>query len=407
MEMDTSLNVCKIKVIGVGGAGSNAVNRMIRMNVSSAEFYAVNTDKQALLISEVPDRNRIQIGIETTKGLGAGSNPEIGERAAEESKDELEAIIKGTDLLFIAAGMGGGTGTGAAPIIARIARELGVVSVAVVTKPFLFEGKKREDNAKDGIQNLLKYVDTIIIIPNEKLFEALPSDTSMPEALKFADDTLRQGVCGIADLIATPSLINLDFADVKTIISGQGLAHMGIGQAKGDKRIIEAVRQAVASPLLETTIEGARGVILNITGGKDLSLGQVREAAQLVQGVIDDSANIIFGANIDPTLQEEVVITLIATGFVMTNTNNNSNNNAKKAMIDEKLSNMTGSKEEASYSNSNEFNRKPEVIDLEDDADDNYYEDEEQHPVETIEYQENKRTVPVFISRLFGGGKKR
>ena len=310
-----NLGVAKIKVIGVGGAGNNAVNRMIEKGISSAEFVAVNTDKQALMLSKVPLENRLQIGEKVTKGLGAGSQPELGEAAAEENRAEIEAICEGVDLLFIAAGMGGGTGTGAAPVIAKIAREKGCLTVAVVTKPFAFEGKRREANAVKGVANLAKYVDTIIIIPNDKLLEALPVDTPMVEALAYADDNLRQGVCGIADLISTPALINLDFADVRTIICNQGLAHMGVGRAKGENRIVEAVRQAVSSPLLETTIEGASGVILNITGGRDLTLGQVYEAAKVVQNIVDQTANIIFGANINEEIKEEVIITIIATGF--------------------------------------------------------------------------------------------
>ena len=312
---DVNLGVAKIKVIGVGGAGSNAVNRMIDKGITSAEFVAVNTDKQALMLSKVPLENRLQIGEKATKGLGAGSQPEVGEAAAEESREQIEQICENVDLLFIAAGMGGGTGTGAAPVIAKIAKEKGCLTVAVVTRPFAFEGRKREANAFKGIANLSKYVDTIIIIPNDKLLEALPVDTPMVDALTYADDNLRQGVCGIADLISTPALINLDFADVRTIIYNQGLAHMGVGRAKGENRIIEAVRQAVSSPLLETTIEGANGVIINITGGKDLTLGQVYEAAKIVQNIVDDSANIIFGANINEDIKEEVIVTLIATGF--------------------------------------------------------------------------------------------
>jgi len=315
MFNNDDLSVAKIKVIGVGGAGNNAVNRMIEKGISSAEFVAINTDKQALMLSKAPLENRIQIGEKITKGLGAGSQPELGEAAAEESKEEIEKICEGVDLLFIAAGMGGGTGTGAAPIVAKIAKEKGCLTVAVITKPFAFEGKKRALNAVKGIANLSKYVDTIIIIPNDKLLEALPIDTPMIDALTYADDTLRQGVCGIADLISTPALINLDFADVRTIICNQGLAHMGVGRAKGENRIVEAVKQAVSSPLLETTIEGANGVIINITGGKDLTIGQVYEAARLVQNIIADSANIIFGANINDEISEEVIVTLIATGF--------------------------------------------------------------------------------------------
>ncbi|MBR1676751.1 MAG: cell division protein FtsZ [Clostridia bacterium] len=312
---EDGLNICKIKVVGVGGAGSNAVNRMVEQDITSATFAAINTDKQALMLSKVDPENRIAIGESLTKGLGAGSDPEVGEQAAEESKEVLEALVDGVDLLFIAAGMGGGTGTGAAPVLAKIAKEKGCITVAVVTKPFVFEGKRRADNAVRGIANLMKYVDTIIIIPNDKLLEALSNEVSMLEALRVADDALKQGICGISDLISKPALINLDFADVRMIIKGQGLAHMGVGRAKGEHRVIEAVRQAVSSPLLETTIEGAKGVILNITGGKDLTLGQAYDAARLVQEVVDPSANIIFGANICDELQEEIEITVIATGF--------------------------------------------------------------------------------------------
>ncbi|MBO4323278.1 MAG: cell division protein FtsZ [Clostridia bacterium] len=309
------LNVCKIKVIGVGGAGCNAVNRMIDANITSAEFAAVNTDKQALMISKVSPENKVVIGETLTQGLGAGSDPEVGEKAAEESKNELEELVDGVNLLFIAAGMGGGTGTGAAPILARIAKTKGCVTVAVVTKPFSFEGRKRAANAEEGIANLKKYVDTIVIIPNDKLLDVLPEDVTMLEALKHADESLRQGICGITDLISTPALINLDFADVKTIITNQGLAHMGVGHGYGDNKVLSAVKEAVSSPLLETDIEGAQGVILNITGGPSLSLRQVREAAELVRGVIDEGANFIFGANISEELGDDVEITVIATGF--------------------------------------------------------------------------------------------
>jgi len=302
-----------IKVMGVGGGGCNAVNSMVESNVSSAEFIAVNTDNQALLLSKA--ERCIQIGEALTKGLGAGSDPSVGEAAAEESKDEIAELLKGTDLLFIAAGMGGGTGTGAASVIARIARELGILTVAVVTKPFSFEGKVRNANANKGIANLRKYVDTLVIIPNDKLLQFLPQQIGVLDAFKVADDMLKQGIVGIVDLIATPSLINLDFADVNTVMRNQGLAHMGIGRAKGESRVIEAVRQAVSSPLLETTIEGARSVILNVTGGRDLLLSEVNEAAVLVQGIIDASANIIFGATIDDSITDEVKITVIATGF--------------------------------------------------------------------------------------------
>ncbi len=310
-------NTAVIKVIGIGGGGCNAVNSMISANVSSAEFIAVNTDNQALMLSKA---NRcLQIGEKLTKGLGAGSDPNVGEAAAEESKEEITALLQGTDLLFIAAGMGGGTGTGAASVVARIARELGVLTVAVVTKPFSFEGRVRNENANKGIANLKKYVDTLVVIPNDKLLQFLPPQTGMLDAFKVADDMLRQGVVSIVDLIATPSLINLDFADVNTVMRNQGLAHMGIGRSKGENRIIEAVRQAVSSPLLETTIEGAKSVILNVTSGKDITLSEVNEASMLVQGIIDESANIIFGATVDENMVDEVKITIIATGFAPNN----------------------------------------------------------------------------------------
>ena len=299
--------------INVGGGGCNAVNSMVASGVKSAEFIAVNTDNQALLVSKAD--KVLQIGERLTKGLGAGSNPNVGEMAAEESKDQIVELLQGTDLLFIASGMGGGTGTGAASVVARIAREMNILTIAVVTKPFSFEGRVRNENAVKGIANLKKYVDTLVIIPNDKLLQFLPPQTGMLDAFKVADDMLKQGIVGIVDLIATPSLINLDFADVNTIMRNQGLAHMGIGKARGDNRVIEAVRQAVSSPLLETTIEGAKSVIINVTGGQDLMLTEVNEAAVLVQGIIDDSANIIFGATIDDAITDEVKITIIATGF--------------------------------------------------------------------------------------------
>lgn len=324
MEQRFATNSAVIRVMGVGGGGCNAVNSMIDSGIKSAEFFAVNTDNQALMLSRAD--NCIQIGAMLTKGLGAGSDPNVGEAAAEESKEEIAETLKGTDLLFIAAGMGGGTGTGAASVIARIARELGILTVAVVTKPFSFEGKVRNENAKKGIANLKKYVDTLVVIPNDKLIQSLPAGVGVLEAFKVADDMLKQGIIGIVDLIATPSLINLDFADVNTVMRNQGLAHMGIGRSKGENRIIESVRQAVSSPLLETTIEGAKSVILNVTGGKDLMLSEISEAAELVQGIIDPSANIIFGSTIDDSMVDEVKITVIATGF-------NPANDDKKSVI--------------------------------------------------------------------------
>ena len=312
---DFSGNVCRIMVMGVGGAGNNAVNRMIEAGVKSAEFVAVNTDRQALSLSLADDENKIAIGERLTKGLGAGSNPEIGAKACDESREEIENAVKGVDLLFIAAGMGGGTGTGAAPIVAEIAKKCGCVTVAVVTKPFGFEGAKRRENAKKGIAELSKFADTLVVIPNDKLLEALPADTSIVDALKYADENLRTGICGITDLISTPSLINLDFADVKTILQNKGYAHMGVGRASGENRVVQAVKKAISSPLLETSIEGAKGIIFNVKGGSDLSLGQVNEAADLINSVIDESAMVIFGANIDPEYEGQIEITAIATGF--------------------------------------------------------------------------------------------
>ncbi len=303
----------KICVIGVGGAGNNAVNRMIEAGIASAEYIAVNTDAQILACNKA--KTKIQIGGQRTKGLGAGAEPEIGREAAEESKEELARVIEGTDLLFITAGMGGGTGTGAAPVIAKIAKDKKILTVAVVTKPFEFEGKRRMDNAVKGIENLRKYVDTIVIIPNEKIREVVPKNATMTDSLRVADEVLKQGIRGIADLIVTPALINLDFADVRTVLKDRGDAHMGVGVAKGENRIIDAVRLAVNSPLLETTIEGATGVILNIVGGPDLTLDEVTKAAGLIHGVVDYSANIIFGACVDENVQDEVEVTVIATGF--------------------------------------------------------------------------------------------
>ena len=303
----------KITVVGVGGAGNNAVNRMIEAGITSADYIAVNTDAQILACNKA--QRKIQIGAQRTKGLGAGAEPEIGREAAEESKEELASAIEGTDLLFITAGMGGGTGTGAAPVVAKIAKDKKILTVAVVTKPFEFEGKRRMDNAVKGIENLRKYVDTIVIIPNEKIREVVPKNATMTDALRVADEVLKQGIRGIADLIVTPALINLDFADVRTTLKDKGLAHMGVGVAKGENRIIDAVRLAVNSPLLETTIEGAKGVILNIVGGPDLTLDEVTKAAGLIHGVVDYSANIIFGACVDENVQDEVEVTVIATGF--------------------------------------------------------------------------------------------
>ena len=306
-------SIAKIKVIGVGGGGNNAVNRMIEAGVSSAEFVAVNTDQQTLLVSKA--ETRLQIGERLTGGLGAGARPEVGQKAAEESKSSITEVLKGTNLVFITAGMGGGTGTGAAPVIAQIAKELGILTIAVITKPFNFEGQQRAKNAEEGVERLRKYVDALVVIPNEKLLEIVPKKTPLKESFRFADDVLRQGVQGISDLIVYPGLINLDFADVTTIMKDKGLAHMGIGYGKGDNKALDAVKQAVASPLLETTIEGATGLLINIKGGNDLTQDDLSEAAALVREVVDDSCNIILGTSIDENMHDEVEITLIATGF--------------------------------------------------------------------------------------------
>lgn len=313
MDYNNYVPVCQIKVIGVGGGGNNAVNRMIAANIKSAQFVAINTDKQALMMSK--SKEQIQIGEKLTRGLGAGADPEIGRKAAEESKSMIAEKLKGADLVFITAGMGGGTGTGAAPVVASIAKEMGILTIAVVTKPFNFEGKRRMENAEAGIANLSKCVDTLVVIPNDRLLQVVPKGTPMVDAFKYADDVLRQGIQGISDLIATPSLINLDFADVRTVMKNRGLAHMGIGEGKGENRNIEAVRQAVASPLLETTIEGAQAVIINITGGFDMTLDEVNDAVRLVKEVVDESANTIFGATIDENYNERLLVTVIATGF--------------------------------------------------------------------------------------------
>ena len=295
-------NFAQIKVIGVGGAGCNAINRMVQYGLRGVEFIAVNTDRQALYLSKL------------TRGLGAGADPEIGRKAADESREMLSEAIKGADMVFITAGMGGGTGTGAASIVAECAKELGVLTVGVVTKPFTFEGKVRMRNAEIGIAALKPIVDTLITIPNDKLID-LVGRASLPDALRVADDVLRQGIQGISDLIAVPAMINLDFADVKTIMKEKGLAHMGIGSANGEKRAAEAARQAIESPMLETSINGARGVLMNITGGPDLSLLEVNEAAEIIAESADPEANIIFGADIDEAMGDSLRITVIATGF--------------------------------------------------------------------------------------------
>lgn len=306
-------NVAQIKVIGVGGGGNNAVNRMIQSGIKSASFVAVNTDKQALFLSQAAQR--VQIGEKITKGLGAGANPEIGKQAAEESREVIKEILKGTDMVFITAGMGGGTGTGAAPVIASVAKEMGILTVAVVTKPFDFEGPRRMENAISGIAALRECVDTLVIIPNNKLTENFSKSIPILEAFNRADDVLRQGILGITNIIVIPSLINLDFADVKTVMANRGLAHMGLGVGRGENRTLDAVRQAVYSPLLETTIEGSMGLIINVTGGPSLTLDEVQNAVGLVQEIVDKKATVVFGTHIQDDIDDEVQVTIIATGF--------------------------------------------------------------------------------------------
>ena len=308
VEMD---NFAKIKVIGVGGGGNNAVNRMVEAQLKGVEFIAVNTDKQALYTSKA--EHKIQVGEKLTRGLGAGANPEVGKKSAEESKDEILKVLEGADMVFVTAGMGGGTGTGAAPVVAQLAKEMGILTVGVVTKPFAFEGKVRMKNAEQGIKELKTKVDTLIT--NDRLLQIVQKNTSMLEAFSIADDVLKQGIESISDLIAAPGLINLDFADVQSIMKEKGLAHMGMGRAQGENRAIEAARQAIQSPLLETSIKGAKGVLLNITGGANLGLFEINEASTLVQESCDSEANIIFGATIKEDLKDDLVITVIATGF--------------------------------------------------------------------------------------------
>ena len=314
MEFDTDMGqFAQIKVVGVGGAGNNAVNRMISAGLKGVDFLAVNTDKQALFLSKAP--HKIQIGDKVTKGLGAGANPEVGLKAAEESRDEIAQALKGADLVFVTAGMGGGTGTGATPIVAEVAKEMGILTIGVVTKPFSFEGRQRMKNPEQGIGELKGRVDTLVCVPNDRLLNVVGKGTSVMDAFRVADDVLRQGIQGISDLISQPSLINLDFADVRTIMKDKGLAHMGIGAGEGENRSIDAAKQAISSPLLETSIQGARGVLINITGGEDMGLYEINEAAQLIAESADPEANIIFGAGIDTTLVDRINITVIATNF--------------------------------------------------------------------------------------------
>lgn len=346
LEFDPDPNRYAIlKVVGVGGGGNNALNRMIRAGLRGVDFIAINTDAQVLATSEAPEK--IQIGVELTRGLGAGANPEIGERAAKESREEIAQRLAGADMVFVTAGMGGGTGTGASPVVAEIAKELGALTVGVVTKPFSFEGRRRMRQAEEGIRVLREKVDTLITIPNDRLLQVVDKNTSFQDAFRLADDVLRQGVQGISDLIAIPGLINLDFADVRAIMMNTGSALMGIGVASGEGRAAKAAKDAISSPLLETSIDGAKGVLLNITGGSDLGLFEVNEAAAVVTDAADPDANIIFGAVIDEEMKEEIRVTVIATGFdpertelwdeVRKSSQNSRSLNLKPLLIDDEI----------------------------------------------------------------------
>jgi cell division protein FtsZ len=306
----------RIKVVGVGGGGSNAVNRMIEEGLAGIEFVAVNTDAQALVLSDAP--TRVRIGDKLTRGLGAGGNPEIGQKAAEESAEEIYEVLKGTDMVFIAAGIGGGTGTGAAPVLAQVAKEVGALTIGVVTRPFTFEGVKRAKSAEDGINRLKEVVDTLIVIPNDRLLQVADKRASLQDSFKMADEVLRQGIQGISELITVPGLINLDFADVRTIMSEGGAALMAVGKASGEDRARSAAEMAISSQLLDITIDGARGILFNVTGGADLSLFEVNQAAAIIKETAHPDVNLIFGAVIDPNMKDAVRITVIATGFERT-----------------------------------------------------------------------------------------
>jgi cell division protein FtsZ len=306
-------NPAQIKVLGIGGGGSNAVNRMIEQGIRGVEFITINTDAQALMLSNAPQR--LRIGDKLTKGLGAGGNPEIGEKAGQESAEDVKAMLKGTDMVFVTCGMGGGTGTGAAPVIAKLAKDSGALTIGVVTKPFLFEGNRRRRIAEDGIKRLKESVDTLIVIPNDRLLQVADKKATLQQAFLMADEVLRQGIQGISELITIPGLINLDFADVRAVMNEGGSALMSIGEANGDNRAQQAAEQAIHSALLDVSIEGAQGILFNVTGGPDLALHEVNQAAEIIQRTADPDANIIFGAVVDPNMKEGIRITVIATGF--------------------------------------------------------------------------------------------
>ncbi len=367
LELETvSSNVVVMKVVGVGGGGNNAVNRMIDCGLKDIEFIAINTDKQVLINSKAI--TKIQIGEKLTKGLGAGANPEIGQKAAEESREDIMAALKGANMVFVTAGMGGGTGTGAAPVIASIAKEMGILTVGVVTKPFTTEGRRRALQANNGIEELRKAVDTLVVIPNDRLLLISDKHTSVLEAFKSADDVLRQSIQGISDVIRQEGAINLDFADVKAVMKDRGLAHMGIGHAKGENKSEEAVKMAINSPLLETSIDGAKGVLLHVTGGPELSMIEANEVANIVQQLVDIDATFIYGMGIDENLKDEIIVTVIATGF-----DNQANTAHKPSAISEPVVTTTVSTPDASaksdpwdflnkFSAGNKFNTSPRTV---------------------------------------------
>ncbi len=332
--------VAKIIVVGVGGGGNNAVNRMIEGRLEGVEFVAINTDAQALQASKAAIK--IRIGEKLTRGLGAGAKPEVGLKAAEESRDELVDVIKGADMVFITAGMGGGTGTGAAPVVASIAREMNILTVGVVTKPFMFEGKTRMLNATMGIDELKRYVDTLIVIPNQKLLSVIDRRTTMSDAFKKADEVLQQGVQGISDLIYTPGIINLDFADVATVMSNKGVAHIGVGHAHGDNKAEDAAKLAISSPLLETTMEGARDMLINISGDSNMSMYDANDVMELIQEAAGNSANVIYGQSIDESLEDQIIVTVIATGFEDPDTLRSTNINGERVKDVEEMKNTSG-----------------------------------------------------------------
>ena len=363
LEFEQGFNhLATLKVIGVGGGGNNAVNRMIDHGMNNVEFIAINTDGQALNLSKA--ESKIQIGEKLTRGLGAGANPEIGKKAAEESREQIEDAIQGADMVFVTAGMGGGTGTGAAPVVAKIAKEMGALTVGVVTRPFGFEGRKRSTQAAAGVESMKAAVDTLIVIPNDRLLDIVDKSTPMMEAFKEADNVLRQGVQGISDLIAVSGEVNLDFADVKTIMSNQGSALMGIGVSSGENRAVEAAKKAISSPLLETSIVGAQGVLMNITGGESLSLFEAQEAADIVQDAADEDVNMIFGTVINPELQDEIVVTVIATGFLdkPTSQGRKASSTGFGTSATSSTSTQTSTPREESFSQSSSSSRSSESV---------------------------------------------